>query len=122
MNVGKYFFVPGRAGVSLIAVAMWWFAASADGIILFRTGDPTANTTEPTGALANSGWQYEGDFGAFLGTAIAPHYFVTAKHLGAGPTTFLYHGVNYTIVRSFADPGADLRIFEVAGTLPSYAP
>jgi hypothetical protein len=30
--------------------------------------------------------------------------------------------VNYTIVRSFADPGSDLRIFEVAETLPVFAP
>src|ERR1700674_2587837 len=122
MNVGKYFFVPGRAGVSLIAVAMWWFAASADGIILFRTGDPTANTTEPTGALADSGWQYEGTFGAFLGTAIAPHYFITAQHLGIVSDKFFYHGANYTVTRWFEDSASDLRIFEVAETVPLFAP
>ena len=122
MIVRRYFFFPGGARVSLITIAMLSFAAAAGGVILFRTADPTANTTEPTAALAGSGWQYEGNFGAFLGTAIAPHYFVTAKHLGTGPTQFFYHGVNYTILRSFADPAADLRIFEVAGTLPLYAP
>jgi hypothetical protein len=122
MIVHRHFLFPGGARVSLMVIAMLSFAAAASGVILFRTGDPTANTTEPSGALAGSGWQYEGNFGAFLGTTIAPHYFVTAKHLGAGPTTFLYHGVNYTIVQSFADPGADLRIFQVAETLPLYAP
>jgi hypothetical protein len=98
------------------------FSAAANGVLLFRTGDPAANTSEPTGALAGSGWQYEGTFGAFLGTAIAPHFFVTAKHIGNGPTHFLFHGVNYAIGRSFADPKADLLIFEVSGTLPLYAP
>jgi hypothetical protein len=122
MIVRKHFLWPHATKVSLIALALLSFSAVAHGVLLFRTGDPTANTTEPTGPLAGSGWQYEGTFGAYLGTAIAPHYFVTAKHLGNGPTQFFYHGVNYTIVRSFADPDADLRIFEVAETLPLYAP
>ena len=121
MNVRRQIRFAFRARVLLIVLAMLTFAAAASGVILYRTGDPTANTTAPTGALAGSGWQYEGNFGAFLGTAIAPHYFVTAKHLGAGPTQFFYHGVNYTISRSFADPGSDLRIFEVAERLPLYA-
>ncbi len=122
MNVRKHFFFAGRAGASLIAVAMLWFAASVDGIILFRTGDPTANTTEPTGALAGSGWQYEGTFGAFLGTAIAPHYFITAQHLGIVSDKFFYHGANYTVTRWFEDSASDLRIFEVAETFPLFAP
>jgi hypothetical protein len=122
MNVRKHFFFAGRAGVSLIAVAMLCFAASVDGIILFRTGDPTANTTEPTGALAGSGWQYEGTFGAFLGTAIAPHYFITAQHLGIVSDKFFYHGANYTVTRWFEDSASDLRIFEVAETFPLFAP
>ncbi len=122
MNVRKHFFFAGRAGVSLSAVAMLCFAASVDGIILFRTGDPTANTTEPTGALAGSGWQYEGTFGAFLGTAIAPHYFITAQHLGIVSDKFFYHGANYTVTRWFEDSASDLRIFEVAETFPLFAP
>ena len=100
------------------------FVAAAEAIILFRTDDPTANTTEPAGSLAGSGWQYEGNFGAHLGTAIAPHYFITAKHLGQVSDKFVYHGVNYTIVGGggFADSNGDLRIFQVTETLPNYAP
>jgi hypothetical protein len=122
MNVRRQIRCAGAAKVSLIVLALFAFASLAKGVILYRTDDPAANTTEPTGALAGSGWQYEGNFGNFLGTAIAPHYFVTAKHLGSGPPQFFYHDVNYTIVRSFADPGSDLCIFEVEGTLPIYAP
>ena len=122
MNVRKQIRWAGDARASLIFLALFAFASLAKGVILYRTDDPAANTTEPSGSLAGSGWQYEGNFGNFLGTAIAPHYFVTAKHLGSGPTQFFYHGVNYAIVRSFADSGSDLRIFEVEGTLPIYAP
>jgi hypothetical protein len=118
----KHFLPPAGTRVPLIVAVLLSFSAVANGVLLFRTGDATANTTEPTGALSGSGWQYEGTFGAYLGTAIAPHFFVTAKHLGNGPTQFFFHGVNYPIVRSFADPDADLRIFEVSGTLPLYAP
>jgi len=118
----RQIFFAGAARTAIIVIALFLFGTAADGVLLYRTGDPAANTMEPSGALAGSGWQYEGTFGAFLGTAIAPHYFVTAKHLGTGPPLFSYHGVNYTIVRSFADPDSDLRIFEVAGTMPSYAP
>ena len=39
-------------------------------------------------------------------TAIAPHYFVTAKHLGQVSNNFVYRGVNYPIVHGFADPGS----------------
>jgi len=122
MNVHKQILCADKARASLIVLVLLAFASLARGVILYRTGDPAANTTEPTGSLAGSGWQYEGNFGDFLGTAIAPHSFVTAKHLGTGPTQFSYHGVNYAIVRSFADLGSDLCIFEVEGTLPIYAP
>jgi hypothetical protein len=97
-------------------------AENATGVILFRTGDPTANTTEPTGALAGSGWQFEGKFGAFLGTAIAPHYFITAKHIGRVAETFIYRGKDYAVVRIFPDQVSDLQIVEVEETLPAYAP
>jgi hypothetical protein len=118
----KHFFFNGRFAAWLIATALLSLATASDAIILFRTGDPSANTTEPTGSLAGRGWQYEGQFGAFLGTAIAPHYFLTAKHLSAASDRFIYHGASYTIVGRYEDPVSDLQIFQVAETLPTYAP
>lgn len=96
--------------------------ATTNAIILYRTGDPAANTTEPTGTLAGSGWQYEGLIGAFLGTAIAPHFFITAQHFGVQSSPFVYRGVNYTILQWFDDPSSDLRIYEVAEEFPDYVP
>ena len=106
----------------LFAVAGLFFVRPVDGIILYRTGDPTANTTAPTGTLANSGWQYEGIFGDYLGTPIAPHFFITAQHIGQNSDKLVYRGANYTIVKSFDDPGTDLRIFQVAQTFSLFAP
>lgn len=122
MSVRRHFVFSRRMSVLLIGMTVLWFAGTARGVLLFRTADPTANTTAPTGELAGSGWQFEGQYGEFLGTAIAPHFFITAKHLGNVSDKFIYQGVNYTIVKSFDDPTNDLRIFQVAEKLSSYAP
>jgi hypothetical protein len=110
-----------RACLILIIAATAISPVSA--VILFGTGDPTANTTAPTGAYANSGWQFEGQFDGFLGTAIAPNYFITAKHIGgAVGDKFNFNGTNYTTTAVFPDPSSDLQIWRVSGTLPIQAP
>ncbi len=96
---------------------------AARAVILFGSGDPAYNTTPPTGALAGSGWQYEGQWGGFLGTAIAPHYFLAAQHIGGSVgASFTFNGSNYTTTAYWDDPENDLRLWQVSGTLPTYAP
>ncbi len=112
---------PRTAVVGLAWVGMFWSALQAEAVILFRTGDASANTTAPTGELANSGWQWQGRFGDYLATAIAPRFILSAKHV-SGPSQFFYRGTTYTIVRSFNDAASDLAIHEVSETLPDYAP
>jgi hypothetical protein len=98
-------------------------ATPTQAVILYGTGDPAANTSAPTGALVNSGWQYEGEFGDFLGTAIAANYFVTAKHIGGSVGQgFLLNGITYTTTAVFPDASSDLQIWQVSGTFPAYAP
>ena len=117
-------FSPVIVALALVAVGV----RAADAVILYENGpagsyDPNANTTAPTGALAGSGWQDEGQFGGELGTAIAPNYFITAAHIGGTVgDTFTFDGTSYTTTASYLDPGTDLRIWQVAGTLPTYAP
>ena len=94
---------------------------SARAIILFGTADPTVNTTAPTGSIAGSGWQYQGTWGSFLGTPIAPNYFLSAGHIGQAGSTFIYQGVSYAIVTSFGDPMGDLLIWQVSPAFPTYA-
>jgi hypothetical protein len=95
----------------------------ARAVILYSTGSTTANTTSPADPDAGGGWDYEGDFGLFLGTPIAPNYFVTAAHIGGSVgDTFAYGGVSYTTTAVSDDPNSDLAIWKVSGTFPSYAP
>jgi hypothetical protein len=92
-------------------------------VILEATSNTTYNTTAPVGALTNSGWQYEGQWSGFLGTPIAPTFFLAAKHVG-GTTgqVFVLSGFTYHTV-AFSDcPNCDLRVWQVAETFPLYAP
>src|SRR5438067_1547180 len=108
----------------LLATSLSFFVALAAHAVLFdSTSDPTFNTSAPTGALANSGWQYEGLWGGFLGTPIAPQFFITAEHIGGTVgDTFRFAGVDYATTSVFDDPNSDLRIWQIAGAFPTYAP
>ncbi len=109
--------------VKKVAVILLAAVSNAGAVILFDTGDPSANTTAPTGALANSGWQYEGYWNGLIGTPIAPNFFIAAAHIGGSPgNIFVYLGVNYTTVQSYSVSGSDLLIWQVSGTFPSFAP
>jgi len=95
----------------------------AAGVILLGNSDPTANTTPPAGSLADSGWQFQGYWGNFLGTPIAPQYFIAAQHVGGTVgQTFSYQDLTYTTTAYWDDANSDLRIWKVDGVFPAYAP
>ena len=82
------------------------------GVLLYSTAQ--RNTWAPSGSLWNSGWQYEGRWGAFLGTPIAPRFFITAENVGGSVgQAFTYRGKTYTAKARFDDPNSDLRIWMV---------
>ena len=87
-----------------IAASIALSATPARGVILYRTD--VRNKTAPTGTDANSGWQWEGKWaGGFVGTPIAPHYFLSASHLGGGVGGAIYfNGKNYNTTAAFDDP------------------
>ena len=97
-------------------------ATQAGAIIFLESGDPQFHTSTPGD---NSGWQYEGQFLYFLGVPIAPHFFVTAKHIGGSVgNTFTLHGDTYVTI-GYQDCGTtDLRVWEVDHSKPfvTYAP
>ncbi len=128
----------------ILAVAS--FAAPAQAVVLYssatrNTSPPGSLTNHGTGhtpggpndprRLLNSGWQWQGRHGDFLGTPIAPQYYITAEHLG-GASNFVLNGTTYTIDTSFNagagtpgwinDPNSDLRIWKINQTFPSWAP
>jgi hypothetical protein len=112
---------PGRWWLFLLWFG--WAARSALAVILFSTADPEHNTTPPAGALSGSGWELQGLWGPFLGTPIAPHYFITAQHVGGSPgDLFFLNGASYMALQFFDDPSSDLRIWQVDGTFSAYAP
>lgn len=106
-----------------IVCSLVLFCASArlaPAVILFATDDPTKNTTTPGD---NSGWQFQGQFGPFLGTPIAPRFFITANHIGGDVgQPFYFHGETFITVATFPDPASDLRIWQVDHDFRTYAP
>jgi len=115
-----------RARALLCLLAMWLFSTPSEAIIFESTSNVTFNTTAPTGALTNSGWQYEGFWeGSYLGTPIAPTFFLAAIHIGGSVGDALqFNGspVLYHTVAFWDCPHSDLRVWQVAETFPSYAP
>jgi hypothetical protein len=103
--------------------AAWLSAASPAGAIVFyATNNFAYNTTAPTGALANSGWQHEGTWSNFLGTAIAPQFFITAQHVGGNVgEPFTLNSVTYTTTAVYNDPASDLAIWKVNTAFPAWA-
>lgn len=95
----------------------------AEAILVVGSDDPAHNTAAPEGDLAGSGWQWEGRWNGLLATAMAPGFFVTAGHVGGNVgQSFQYRGRAYVAVASYLAPEADLRVWQVAGTLPDFAP
>ena len=123
-----------RTGWLLLACLL--IVCPARAVLFYDTADPTHNTTAPTGTYADSGWQYEGRFGTFLGTMIAPQYFITAQHIGVQGTTFVstaaFNGsadITYNVDTSanggvgyWDIAGTDFRIFKVTTGFNQWAP
>jgi len=96
---------------------------SSHAVLFESTGDPSFDTTAPGGTLSGSGWQYEGRWGDFLGTPVAPMFFLAAKHVGGAiGDVFVLNGFTYHTVASSDCPNCDLRLWQVAETFPTYAP
>ncbi len=107
----------------LIAVLVAGSSSPVHAIIFYSTADANYNTTAPTGLLADSGWQWVGHWGGFQGVPIGPHHFITARHVGgAVGEAFVLNGVSCTTTAFFDDTASDLRIWQVSGTFPSWAP
>jgi len=80
------------------------------------------NITPPKGTLLNSGWQWEGKWGPYLGTAISKFYFITAEHIGGSVgDSFTLNGVNYKTVATYDDPNSDLQMWKVDKPFSTWA-
>jgi hypothetical protein len=126
-----------RADVVCVLISLVVMGADSVNAVLFQsTGDPSYNTSVPSGTLTNSGWQYQGiwnttksigtndfPFAKSLGTPIAPRLFISATHvLGTTNDVFVFNGLTYHPVAYFLTLDSDLTIWQVAETFPFYAP
>src|SRR5215218_3374964 len=90
-----------------VAIAFITAAQPAQAVLMTRTA--TRNTSTPINGLTGSGWQWEGNFGGFLGTPIGKNYFITAEHIGGNVgSTFTLGGKTYNTVAKYDDPTTDL--------------
>lgn len=119
------------------AAAVWLTSCPVGAIVFYDTADGTHNNSAPTGAYENSGWQYQGYYGGYLGTMISPTHFITAQHFGTQSGGFVHDSVfsgtttqTYTVDTSanggvgyYDIAGTDLRVYQITGgTFSSYAP
>jgi hypothetical protein len=115
---------PGKRG-AIAVLAVIAFSAPitpARAVIFYSTSDPAYNTTAPGGSLTDSGWQFQGLWGGFLGTPIAPKYFITAAHVGGSVgDSLVLNGVPYATTAVFDDSDTDLRIWRICGNFPGFA-
>jgi hypothetical protein len=113
-----------KAGYLLVSTLIALGAAPASlAVIFYSTADATYNTTAPTGPLSGSGWQWVGSIDGYPGTPIGPHHFLAAKHIGGlVGDTYTFDGIPYRTSAYYDDPSSDLRIWQVEGFLPAWAP
>src|SRR3954454_14240666 len=134
-----------NATIPVVALAALLMSASpASAVLLFGSSsrNPSApgsltNRADEFGApgqddprhLLNSGWQWQGQFGSFLGTPIGSQYFLTAQHIGVASSVLSLNGVSYPLDFTYNsgvgfadDANSDLRIYKISGTFPSFAP
>jgi hypothetical protein len=105
----------------ILIVAVLWIACPAHAVILY--GKRVRNMSAPAGSLANSGWQWEGQWSDFLGTVISKNTFITAEHVGGSVgDSFTLNGVSYRTTATWDDPQSDLQIWAVKGRFASWAP
>lgn len=90
-------------------------------LIVLGPGGDTRNAAPPTGALADSGWQWQTAV-EFPGTVVGPRQILVARHTGVGTNNLVtFEGLTYRVVGTADVAGSDLRLVWIAGRLPRWA-
>lgn len=112
--------MPRFSPIAAVALLATFAVSESYGIII---ADPSSgrNTTAPTGGLAGSGWDLQGNYGSFLGTPIAPDWFITAKHVGSASALVTQDSVSHPVVETYNIAGTDLKLHRVSVPFSSWA-
>jgi hypothetical protein len=117
--------------LAVLVAALLASTPSAWGVIVYSSGtSATRNTTPPSAAQGLDGWNYEFNWGGFLGTPIDATHFLAAKHVGLQGSSidFTYQGNTQTLLVDTAsqvsDPGSDLTMWTLQSgySFPNWAP
>ncbi|MBC8103218.1 MAG: hypothetical protein H7Z41_11580 [Cytophagales bacterium] len=110
------------ATVAVLATLALGTATATASRAIITKGGTGRNLSRPAGEYAGRGWELTGEWGGFLGVPIAPHYFVTAKHVGGGVgQKLLFRGAAYTTVEALSCPDSDLGVWRVRERFPVWA-
>jgi hypothetical protein len=112
------------AGLFLLACIL---PVRAFAVVTLGATSPDLNALAPTGALANSGWQYAGLYGQTNATAIAPNWVLVAEHWRVSipnVSTITLNGVSHTVdnVNYVRIGTTDMTLLKVSDQLPTFAP
>ncbi len=121
--------------LALASLSGFFLNQPAGAVLFVDSDDPGFNTTAPTGVYEDSGWQYLGYYGSFLGAAIAPQFFITAQHFGVQGSSFIQDSLfagggaaAYSVDTAANDglgywdiAGSDLRVYKITETFTDYA-
>lgn len=109
----------------------WWLSAwlglmaavdATQALILLGPGGVERNTTPPTGALADSGWQFQ-TFAGLASTVVGPRHVLSARHLSSSTNSpVIFDGLAYQVVEVTDIPASDLRVLRVAGRFSRWTP
>lgn len=95
--------------------------------MFYDDGDPSYHASAPLDPPLAELWDLQGNWGGYLGTPIAPGYFLTATHIGGtvGQQITFSSGPNtgsYTATAFYSSPSTDLTIWKIDGVFPSWVP
>lgn len=104
-----------------IGLAVIGLSDVAQGVIV--TGDQGRNTARPADPAAGSAWDLQGDYGVYLGTPIAPDWFISAAHFGTPDNKLVtVDGVTHTVTNTVPVAGTDLVLKQVDVPFAAFAP
>lgn len=131
-DFGSFDSRPRRSGVSLVVLVLALFASTLAGpaaAVVVQQAEVVGQNTTAAGLTAAETEipDWLATLNGFLVTAVGPHHVLAAAHIGGsvGSSVVFAQGPNagtYSLTVPIADPVADLRLWEIDGTLSSWAP
>lgn len=107
---------------SLLGLSILLIFGTSQAQAIITVGGEGRLLAPPVGTYKSSGVQFTGDWGNFVGTAVGPHHFLTAVHVGGGVgDEFVLNGEKYAAESVATIPGTDLALWRVKGTFRQWA-